>query len=261
MSNNIKSTAETAKAGKRKGTRSVSTLTPSQLARKRANDREAQRAIRARTKEHIESLEREIEELRSQRSRDQTIQNLLRRNKALEDEVRHLREKMKFRANDGSDAYQHVYHSPSPTRPPPFGPSPAGYPMMQGMTPFGNIPDATETWSSGLPCSIPSTVSSPSSSVSTEDFVGSCLPSSAPSTVFERSSMPPTTRSPTVSCISGEGNFEDVKPEFGCPQVSIVPIDPTYQYQPWNVYPMHYQTPPTGLEHGHQISPIGMCQF
>ncbi|KAH7248379.1 hypothetical protein B0J15DRAFT_400930 [Fusarium solani] len=39
---------------KRKGTRSGSTLTPSQLARKGANDREAQRAIRARTKEHIE---------------------------------------------------------------------------------------------------------------------------------------------------------------------------------------------------------------
>lgn len=76
------------------GTRSVSTLTPSQLARKRANDREAQRAIRARTKEHIERLEHELEELRSTQSRDKTVQELLRRNKALEDELRQLKESM-----------------------------------------------------------------------------------------------------------------------------------------------------------------------
>lgn len=76
------------------GTRSVSTLTPSQLARKRANDREAQRAIRARTKEHIENLERELEELRSYQSRDKAVQDLLRKNKALEDELYRLRDSM-----------------------------------------------------------------------------------------------------------------------------------------------------------------------
>ncbi|KAG6000524.1 hypothetical protein E4U21_005360 [Claviceps maximensis] len=88
--------AEPAKScsSKRKGTRSVSTLTPSQLARKRANDREAQRAIRARTKEHIERLEHELDELRSNHSRDKTVQDLLRRNKALEDELRQLKESM-----------------------------------------------------------------------------------------------------------------------------------------------------------------------
>jgi hypothetical protein len=72
----------------------VSTLTPSQLARKRANDREAQRAIRARTKEHIERLERELEDLKSKQSRDHTVQELLRRNKALEDELLKLKESM-----------------------------------------------------------------------------------------------------------------------------------------------------------------------
>ncbi|KAK2666777.1 hypothetical protein RAB80_017894 [Fusarium oxysporum f. sp. vasinfectum] len=80
------SSAEPAKSSKRKGTRSVSTLTPSQLARKRANDRETQRAIRARTKEHIDRLERELEELKSEQSRDQTVKELLRRNQALEEE-------------------------------------------------------------------------------------------------------------------------------------------------------------------------------
>ena len=47
----------------RVGTRSVNTLSDAQLERKRANDREAQRIIRQRTREHIESLERQVAEL------------------------------------------------------------------------------------------------------------------------------------------------------------------------------------------------------
>ncbi|OAA71210.1 bZIP transcription factor [Cordyceps fumosorosea ARSEF 2679] len=43
--------------------RGVANLTPEQLAKKRANDREAQRAIRERTKNQIQTLERRIEEL------------------------------------------------------------------------------------------------------------------------------------------------------------------------------------------------------
>ncbi|KAF6527592.1 hypothetical protein HZS61_007894 [Fusarium oxysporum f. sp. conglutinans] len=80
---------------RRKGTRNVSTLTPVQLARKRAKDREAQRAIRARTKEHIERLERELAGLRSKQSRDRTVQELLRRNKAIEKELIQLKEIMR----------------------------------------------------------------------------------------------------------------------------------------------------------------------
>ena len=45
--------------------RAVSNLTPEQLAKKRANDREAQRAIRERTKNQIEILESRIAELQS----------------------------------------------------------------------------------------------------------------------------------------------------------------------------------------------------
>ncbi|EFZ03823.1 hypothetical protein X797_012490 [Metarhizium robertsii] len=81
-------------SAKRKGIRNVYTLTPSQLARKRATDREAQRAIRARTKEHIERLEREIEDLRVSHVSDKTVQELLRRNKALNDELCQLRRSM-----------------------------------------------------------------------------------------------------------------------------------------------------------------------
>ena len=46
--------------------RGVASLTPDQLAKKRANDREAQRAIRERTRNQIEGLERRIQELTAQ---------------------------------------------------------------------------------------------------------------------------------------------------------------------------------------------------
>ncbi|KAH7195073.1 hypothetical protein BKA60DRAFT_625949 [Fusarium oxysporum] len=89
--------------GKRKGTRSASTLSPAQLARKRANDREAQRAIRARTKEHIERLERELAELKSKKDRDRTVQDLLRRNEAIKKEL--IRLKQIMRAQITSPSY------------------------------------------------------------------------------------------------------------------------------------------------------------
>ncbi|KAG4419396.1 hypothetical protein IFR04_007447 [Cadophora malorum] len=75
----------------RAGTRSVASLTPEQLARKRANDREAQRSIRQRTKTHIEELEQRIRDLsQDQDARD--FEQIKRRNAELEDELRHLRE-------------------------------------------------------------------------------------------------------------------------------------------------------------------------
>jgi hypothetical protein len=46
--------------------RGVANLTPEQLARKRANDREAQRAIRERTKNQIDRLNQRIHDLESQ---------------------------------------------------------------------------------------------------------------------------------------------------------------------------------------------------
>lgn len=66
-------------------------LTASQLAHKRAKDREAQRAIRIRTKEYIERLEREIQNLKDQQLCSKPFPELLRRNAALEREVTNLR--------------------------------------------------------------------------------------------------------------------------------------------------------------------------
>jgi len=53
-------------------------MSAEQVARKRANDREAQRAIRARTKSTIANLEREVGELRRK------CQGLKERNRELE---------------------------------------------------------------------------------------------------------------------------------------------------------------------------------
>jgi regulator of replication initiation timing len=54
------------KAASSASLRGVANLTPDQLARKRANDRQAQRAIRERTKTQIEALESRVRELSSQ---------------------------------------------------------------------------------------------------------------------------------------------------------------------------------------------------
>lgn len=70
--------------------RSVATLTPEALERKRANDREAQRAIRQRTKDHIDSLERKIAELSSD-DRNTRLVRALQRVDLLEQENATLR--------------------------------------------------------------------------------------------------------------------------------------------------------------------------
>lgn len=76
----------------RAGTRSVATLSEAQLARKRANDREAQRLIRQRTKDHIEQLEHRIQELSGDRGEDGELHELRRRNSELKKELRDLKE-------------------------------------------------------------------------------------------------------------------------------------------------------------------------
>ncbi|KAN0079583.1 putative bZIP transcription factor [Elaphomyces granulatus] len=72
-------------------TRKVTSLTAEQLERKRANDREAQRTIRQRTKEHIEQLERQVADLSV---RGEQMEGLLQRNAALEREISYLRQQL-----------------------------------------------------------------------------------------------------------------------------------------------------------------------
>ncbi|WEW56688.1 hypothetical protein PRK78_002136 [Emydomyces testavorans] len=73
--------------------RGVSNLTPEQLAKKRANDREAQRAIRKRTKAQIEALERRVQELTSQQPY-QDLQEALRQKQAMRAENEEIRRRL-----------------------------------------------------------------------------------------------------------------------------------------------------------------------
>lgn len=82
------------KRASRAGTRSVTTLSAAQLERKRANDREAQRAIRARTKEHIDKLERRLHELTSGSHQNEQLMASVKRNRELEEENAVLRAKL-----------------------------------------------------------------------------------------------------------------------------------------------------------------------
>ena len=73
--------------------RGVANLTPEQLAKKRANDREAQRAIRERTKAQIETLEKRIEELTSQQPY-QELQAVIRQKDAIQTENEDIRRRL-----------------------------------------------------------------------------------------------------------------------------------------------------------------------
>lgn len=94
-SSNRRRESASSSAGKKResraGTRKVTSLTAEQLERKRANDREAQRTIRARTKEHIESLEHQVAELSA---KGDQVDRVLQRNASLEAEIAHLRQQL-----------------------------------------------------------------------------------------------------------------------------------------------------------------------
>ena len=75
------------------GSRGVANLTPEQLAKKRANDREAQRAIRERTKSQIETLEKRIQELTAHQPY-QELQHVVRQKELVEAENEELRKRL-----------------------------------------------------------------------------------------------------------------------------------------------------------------------
>ena len=71
----------------------IAPLTPEQLARKRANDREAQRAIRERTKTQIDRLNQRIQELESQQPYHD-LQLVLREKEAVQAENADIRKRL-----------------------------------------------------------------------------------------------------------------------------------------------------------------------
>jgi hypothetical protein len=95
---NIEGNGPTTAGRKRKlnstSSRGVANLTPDQLAKKRANDRQAQRAIRERTKSHIETLEQQVRDLASQKP-VLDLQAALQHNERIRAENRELRQGLK----------------------------------------------------------------------------------------------------------------------------------------------------------------------
>ncbi|KAF5021941.1 hypothetical protein F66182_6011 [Fusarium sp. NRRL 66182] len=101
------------------GSRGVANLTPEQLAKKRANDREAQRAIRERTKNQIEALERRIQELTNQQPY-QELQSVLRAKEAVEQENADIKRRLAgivamLQPIIGHAATEQTYVSPAQT--------------------------------------------------------------------------------------------------------------------------------------------------
>ena len=73
--------------------RGVSNLTPEQLQKKRASDREAQRVVRNRTRSQIEAFEKRIQELKSQQPY-QELQLALQQKERIEAENRQLQQQL-----------------------------------------------------------------------------------------------------------------------------------------------------------------------
>lgn len=96
--------------------RGVANLTPDQLSKKRANDREAQRAIRERTKNQIESLERRIQELTTQKPY-QELQHAVQEKELVEAENEDIKRRLASVLNIiqplvGTNALAHRIHRP-----------------------------------------------------------------------------------------------------------------------------------------------------
>ncbi|KAM6508299.1 hypothetical protein FALCPG4_018173 [Fusarium falciforme] len=221
------SSAEPAKP-KRKSSRGVSTLTHSQLARKRANDREAQRVIRARTKEHIEQLEHELEELKNKQSRDQTVQRLLRHNEALEEELTRLKESIglpmisspcpasgttpqELSSPDElllmSTGYDDDLSTDRDAIASPRGPSfPDGHSAHPDYSQqYIPLPINCQFWASTVPYPSPSNVSIPSSPA--DNYSDSYIPTNAPTSIV-------TSNNATSSSIGVVGHRDVAKMEY-----------------------------------------------
>lgn len=112
------------------GSRGVANLTPDQLAKKRANDREAQRAIRERTRNTIDSLEQRIREFESQ----QPFQDLQR---VVQERDRALAECEELRRRLGAVAG--IAGAASVPPPPPQQP----HPSLNGTFTFDGLIDCT----------------------------------------------------------------------------------------------------------------------
>ncbi|CAL5871213.1 uncharacterized protein PFLUO_LOCUS5460 [Penicillium psychrofluorescens] len=111
--------------------RGVAHLTPDQLAKKRANDRQAQRAIRERTKTHIDALEQQVRDLSSQKP-FLDLQAAHRQNESMRSENRELRQGLRA----AMDIIQPLLGKIEATDAPSSHPPPMSFPLPSRTTPF-----------------------------------------------------------------------------------------------------------------------------
>lgn len=165
---------EPRKKGSRGGKRSVTHLSKAQLARKRANDREAQRNIRQRTKEHIENLERKVKELEGG-SRSSSMERVIQRNQELEAEIEKLRTQLSSTTSTPSQI-------PSELSDDIYAPS---------KNEIGWAPENTLGWSNAIPShgDIPTSMGMSSAGYVTE---GRVYPGTPSSVGFEQEVYAPT---------------------------------------------------------------------
>ncbi|RAL16685.1 uncharacterized protein BO97DRAFT_72891 [Aspergillus homomorphus CBS 101889] len=129
---------QTKKRESRAGARKVTSLSAEQLERKRANDREAQRTIRQRTREHIERLEHQVAELKVKGDR---FDEIVRRNTAMEMEIRSLRHQLAMvTSRQGHPGLEGSYSTPSGS----MLPSPH-LPDSLGLNPASRAPSVLST--------------------------------------------------------------------------------------------------------------------
>ncbi|KAK3946179.1 hypothetical protein QBC46DRAFT_1820 [Diplogelasinospora grovesii] len=158
------------------GSRGVANLTPRQLARKRAGDREAQRAIRERQKLRNQAYEQEIRELKSQQPYVE-LQAALRQKEAAEAETARLRSCLASIVAIAQPMLSALSGDQRPVYPSPLGHSSAsGQPASSVTnastptpTPTASIPSPASAvgtpvqWQGDMPPAAPSPVDMPAS--------------------------------------------------------------------------------------------------
>ncbi|KAH6980479.1 hypothetical protein EDB80DRAFT_825879 [Ilyonectria destructans] len=169
------SPAEPVKGTKPKGARLVPTMTDAQLAAKRIRNRNWQRAYRIRSKDYVESLERQLVE------KKQTIREL-------EDELRQLKQNMDVFMTSSPFSTPAYFDSLSTGSGP--IPSPKASPFPSGD--YGSLPDYGQqyvplpnnctSWANTVP--VPSNVSGPSSAANTDDDGARSIPTSVPASML-----------------------------------------------------------------------------
>ncbi|OKL56057.1 hypothetical protein UA08_08612 [Talaromyces atroroseus] len=221
--------SSTKKRDSRAGMRKVTSLTAEQLERKRANDREAQRTIRARTKEHIERLEHQVADLTA---KGQQVDRVLERNAALEAEIAHLRQQLAMMTS------RQLY--------------PSIYVYMYRLTGTGE--DERRSSTSSNPASV---ISSPFNSPPMTDSLppGPSMPPlthrmSLPQSAWHAYVSPPPPPSSTISSVSGPDAAGETVP-YHHPQHEMGYSNDAYRnlaYPPSRAHPQHMPVATLGYD-------------